>query len=293
MNENTPRAAAFVVEAAGVYQEYGKLFPASFDKKITGDNIEFIKQSRYAIGDSIWKIDDKKNSKFLISLLDAVKKIFPEYTGEIEKLSAGLKSPDASKEFILNILQNRSRNITDFIRQQDLTNEFLTFYSLFAAYKYRNSVMDFVKETYDFSSHLSGLCPVCGHWPGISYLLGEKGTRLLSCICCGAQWKFRRIRCSFCLTGEKNLLGYLNIDGEETVSAYTCDNCRRYIKTVKADNDEIDLSGERPIIDYLNSGFVDIAAMQNKYVQDSLLVTKFSGPDDAHLDEYIHLLINE
>ena len=290
MKDNKSMAQDFINDAFQLYQEQAKLFSGSFDKKMVASNIELIKRKRYAITDSIWRIKEKENKKFLRELLAVIMKNSPDFKKEIDALTDVLESGDTAGEIILSILQNRFRDLTGFIRQHGLTNEFFTLFSLFAAYQYRNSVMSYVKDSHDFTSHHSGLCPVCGHWPGVAYIIGETGTRLMSCICCGAQWNFKRLRCSFCLTSDKEHLSYLNIDGEETVSAYTCDTCRRYIKTVKVDGDAAGITGERALTDYLSSGLIDIAALQNKYVQESLLVTKFSGPEDDHLDAYINLL---
>jgi formate dehydrogenase maturation protein FdhE len=82
----------------------------------------------------------------------------------------------------------------------------------------------------------------------------------------------------------------LNIEGEEGISAYTCETCRRYLKTIKIPENRGPFLHEEIIMDYLCSGDMDIAAMQNKFVQESVLGTRFTGPDDPHLDFYVQKL---
>jgi len=205
-------------------------FNKSFDKNIVEENIQLIKQKRYAISDDIWNIKEKENHQFLISLLELIGQYVNEFKNDIEKISKIFKEDISfSKEFILNILTNKQKKISEFIRNESLSLDFLTFYAIFAAYPYRESVSQLVHTKEKIEEHISGFCPICGHWPGMSYIDKKEGQKLMACICCGSIWSFRRLRCSFCHSADKDKLGYLNIEGEEAISAYTCDICRRYV----------------------------------------------------------------
>ncbi len=294
MKDSNNSINKYFEELRNLYSANEELFETSFNKKIIENNIKLIKEKRYAITDDIWDLQEEGNHEFLLSLLETINKYAPDFTYDYRLLKKYFKKDSKnSLEFILNVLTNKQKELTDFSRTINLSRDFLSFFSIFSAYKYRNSVSKFVNSKYDLNSHITGLCPVCGRWPGISYLLGEKGTRMMACICCGSVWRFRRLKCSFCLTSGKDKLGYLNVEGEEDISAYTCDNCRRYIKTYRLKSDTADFSNEKPLIDYMTTGFIDIAAMQNKYVQESVLGTKFTGPHDKNIEFYIKELISE
>ena len=277
----------FFVNMYDLNNEMKKIFKSSFDKNIITKNIKLIKDNRFAIIDEIWNINKKENNNFLLSILDLIEKYTPEYNNDVKKLNTLFDSQDSrSKELILFILKNDIKNLAKFASENKLTNEFLTFFSIFSAYPYRNAVTKFIEKKYDLNTHVSGFCPVCGHWPGMSYIVGEKGIRHMACICCGAHWTFKRLQCSFCLTNKKGTMEYLHVEDEDWISAYTCDDCRRYIKTVRVESEKIDFKKEIPMIDYLNSSFIDIAAIQNKYVQDSILGIKFSSPYDKNIEKY-------
>ncbi|MFC2097499.1 formate dehydrogenase accessory protein FdhE [Bacteroidota bacterium] len=240
--------------------------------------------------DNIWTIDKKDNHNFLSSFLIIFKSHIPEFEKDINSLQKIINNkPEVSKEFTLNILKNNHKNISDFGRINELTNEFLSFFSLFSALPYREAVRLCILNDFPFHDHNSAFCPVCGHWPGISYIIEKEGKKIMACICCGAKWSFRRLQCSFCLTSEKEVLSYLNVEGESEISAYTCDRCRRYLKTKKLKTEEEILEEDTPIIDFMNSGYIDIAAMQNKYIQESLLETRFNGPYDNNIKKFLEV----
>lgn len=76
-----------------------------------------------------------------------------------------------------------------------------------------------------------GYCPICGGNPDIALLKGENGARWLVCSRCDAEWLFQRLECPYC--GNKNMdkLGYYT-DDEGLFRLYTCEECKRYLKTL-------------------------------------------------------------
>lgn len=258
----------------------------NFNKDIIEKNIPLIAEKKYAITNETWNFDEEQNFRYLINFFNLLKSSAGEYAEDIEKLSEIFgKDISFSKQFTLDILKNEHKTIFDFARKNKLADDFISFISLFSAFPYREAVADYIKNKINLSDHISGFCPVCGHWPGVSYI-SKEGKKVMACVCCGTQWKFRRMMCSFCFTTDYNLLGYLNVDGENEISAYTCDKCRRYLKTKKAEDKET-FSTKEIIYDYLCSGHIDIAALQNKYVQEPVLSTRFQGPLDSNINSYI------
>jgi FdhE protein len=76
-----------------------------------------------------------------------------------------------------------------------------------------------------------GMCPICGSWPLLGESRGLEQSRWLRCGLCACDWQWSRLRCPFCDNRDHRLLGYLQIEGEETRHRVaTCDACRGYVK---------------------------------------------------------------
>jgi FdhE protein len=76
-----------------------------------------------------------------------------------------------------------------------------------------------------------GMCPVCGSWPLLGEFRGLEQTRILRCGLCACEWPWPRLRCPYCDNRDHRLLGYLQIEGEESRHRVaTCDACRGYVK---------------------------------------------------------------
>lgn len=281
-----------IMDFINAYEELKNSLTATFDKSFHKDivdgNIKLISEKRYVITDKIWNINEEDNFKFICLFTELLKSYDKEYIENVEKIhDIFAKNIPFSKQFTINVLQNEHKIIFDFASENNIKDDFISFFSIFLVYPYRKAVAKFITNKTDIKNHVSGLCPVCGHWPGISYLTEKDGKKIMACICCGSTWAFRRLKCSFCMTTDKEALGYINIEGVEDISAYVCDKCRRYLKTVKVKDEESVYAKKWPVIDYLTSGDVDIAAMQNKYLQEPILATRFQGPLDKHFDLYI------
>ncbi len=289
MSNNQYSVANFYTKFKELKSSYKNiLFDRSFNIDLVRDNIEMIKNQRYAITDKIWNINEEDNSRFTSALLKLTGNYANEYLLNIGKVSNMLNNDiSISKDFIVDILTNKQKKISDFARFNGISNDFMTFFSIFIANPYREAVASMIQQEFNLKDHFSGFCPVCGHWPGMSYIVEKEGKKIMACICCGTVWRFKRMKCSFCLTSDNELLGYLNIEGEDEISAYTCDKCRRYIKTRRIEKGHIDINKDMIFYDYMNSGNVDIAALQNKYLQESMLGTRFDGPNDSKIDLYI------
>ncbi|OFX18048.1 MAG: hypothetical protein A2033_19430 [Bacteroidetes bacterium GWA2_31_9] len=286
----------FINSYQKLIKSYNRYFNEnSFNQKIAENNLLLIKENKYVITNEIWKIDEEHNFKFISSVIELFKHYGKEYIGEIEKISMILnKDRSISKQFTLNVLQNESELVYAFANVNNISVEFISFFSIIIAYPYREAVASFVKSKIELNNHVSGFCPVCGHDASISYLTEKEGKKIMACIHCSSYWLFRRLKCSFCLTEDKNALGYLNIEDEKEVSAYVCEKCHRYLKTIRIkDDDNVYSSKWRAIIDYLSTGDIDIAAIQNKYLKETIIGTRFYGPNDPNIELYFNKLQNK
>jgi formate dehydrogenase accessory protein FdhE len=275
MNKNEKSSEDFILDYQDLKKSFQKLFEdRSFKKRKVKKNINVLDSGDYIVKDNVWSISKKENHDYIKSLLSLVMEQGGKYCESALKLSTQLqKSSSLSKRFVLNVLMNKEDKVMGLAKKADVGDDFISFISIFAAFPYRDSVSQFVQSLMNLDEKVSAYCPVCGHWPGISYIVGKEGKRKMVCMCCGFMWKFRRMKCFFCLSSEINSLGYLNVEGEESVMAYTCDNCQRYIKAIKVEEDKDVSTKEWAIVDYMNSGFIDIAARQNDYLQVPILWT--------------------
>jgi FdhE protein len=76
-----------------------------------------------------------------------------------------------------------------------------------------------------------GICPVCGNSPGLATLEG-KGERWLFCSFCWTKWRTQRILCTFCENEDHQTLRYFYTEAESEYRVDTCDQCKKYLKTV-------------------------------------------------------------
>jgi FdhE protein len=83
----------------------------------------------------------------------------------------------------------------------------------------------------------TGYCPICGSSPVLSMLEGE-GERSLICSFCWHQWPVKRVFCPHCDTTDSNILNYFFSENEKEYRVYTCENCKKYIKTIDMKNSE-------------------------------------------------------
>lgn len=258
-----------------------------FKSDLVDSAIENIFDGKYVITNDIWSIDEIIANDFFHKLLDLVGETAPDFESSVKILKKLSKKSDYASSFITMILENRQKELTAISTENDLSMDFLTFIAIFAAYPYREAVSAHVTGLKNLEDHYSGFCPVCGHWPGMSYLVGKDGgKRVMACVNCGTQWQFKRVKCNFCLSEEKESLSYLHVEGENSASAYVCDSCKRYLKVIRVEGEKLEFPKETVLVDYMSTGFLDIAAMQNQYIQESVLGTRFEGPGDKKINDH-------
>lgn len=93
-----------------------------------------------------------------------------------------------------------------------------------------------------------GYCPICGSFPSLS-IIGEKiGERHLHCSDCGHDWRFSRVVCPYCGHEGQEGMNFFLIEDHAQETAFTCDQCRRYLITLHRISD-------------LNERDLDVSAM--------------------------------
>ena len=103
-----------------------------------------------------------------------------------------------------------------------------------------------------------GYCPVCGSIPGLSTLEGE-GERFLHCAFCWCKWHIKRIFCPFCENDNPKKQQYFYSREEEEYRVDTCDQCKKYIKTIDTRKMDRDLY---PPLEQIATLHLDIKAKE-------------------------------
>ena len=77
-----------------------------------------------------------------------------------------------------------------------------------------------------------GYCPFCGSFAGIARIHDKITQRWLHCLHCGWDWRFNRVRCPYCEHESPQEMNYFFLEGKTVESAFTCDECKRYLVTL-------------------------------------------------------------
>ena len=107
--------------------------------------------------------------------------------------------------------------------------------------RYLRPIVEAFRGWRDEDRWLRGYCPTCGSGPSMSQLIGvDPGRqRFLSCGCCGTRWRFPRVACPFCESGDAHRIAALAIEGEGSLRIDYCESCGAYLKTYSGEGNEI------------------------------------------------------
>lgn len=106
------------------------------------------------------------------------------------------------------------------------------------------------------------LCPICGGAADFAALLPAGGARRLLCARCDAEWTAPRGVCPFCGESAAGRLSYFPAGPDGVYRLYTCETCRRYLKTI--DLRELARPVHLPVERVLTVG-MDLAAREAGY----------------------------
>ena len=128
------------------------------------------------------------------------------------------------------------RTVAWLLRNEAFTTEYpglLRYLGWTALARYLFPVVVAFGNWRDEERWLRRYCPTCGSPPAMAQLAGNDPgrLRLLSCGCCGTQWRFQRTGCPFCNNKDDRRLAVLSIEGEGGLRLDYCENCDGYLKT--------------------------------------------------------------
>lgn len=184
-------------------------------------------------------------------------------------------------ELVRRVITGDGLYLSELSRNWNSPVDRVAFFAIYLARPFRKAVADEVPATWEL-----GYCPTCGLWPRMAHIDSKTGIRRLWCAGCETVWPFARLVCPFCLETEQKKLGYLKIASNDQYRLYTCDTCRRYLKT-KIDDSSLNGSEIDFETEYLLTTSLDLTASFENYIQDFIGFAAFDLQDNAAAQRYL------
>lgn len=109
-------------------------------------------------------------------------------------------------------------------------------------------------------------CPICGSRPVMAELIGRERKKFLICSCCGFEWRFMRTKCPFCENEERRAFKYFYTEKEgRAYRVETCQECKKYIKTVDAEELDEEVI---PAVEDIGTLHLDVTAKEEGYTRE-------------------------
>lgn len=201
----------------------------------------------------------------------------------IPQTEAGSQTGDWLLSLVEQTLRGKGEYLSIVGRELGVPLDRLAFFAVYLTRPLRQAVAPTDMSTFD--AWQLGYCPVCGLWPRMAWIDAEDNRRHLWCIGCETVWAFPRLRCPFCLEDDQSKLGYLKIADAERYRIYTCESCRRYLKTV-IDHGATEISDGGFDAQYLLTSSLDVTAVFEKYIQDFVGFAAFDLRDNMAARRY-------
>jgi FdhE protein len=134
-----------------------------------------------------------------------------------------------------------------------------------------------------FSTPLEGLvwdkryCPFCGCLPELSILKDAGGQRWLRCSLCGHEWRFMRMVCPCCESGDHDGVECYSMEGRPHEHVEICRHCKRYVLSI-----DVRDSLEDGVLDMASTGLLrlEILAQRKGFVPVALYPWNFAVQND-------------
>lgn len=142
--------------------------------------------------------------------------------------------------------------------------ELLLFVALHIARPFFEAVAEKLNDKVMDELWIKNRCPICGSEAQMAKLEKEVGKKILSCLLCGSEWRFMRIKCPFCNNENHKSLKFLEVEG----SPYRidiCEQCKRYIKTLDEREGVDDKVAVIPSVADLSTMYLDVVAEKEGY----------------------------
>ena len=250
--DDIKKAVAAVRELRPAYAEmldfYGPLFMVQESSKnqidiepirISDQELSVkIKEKFPLINSAEFAIDIAASKKLFVSICEAATKTKAEMSASAGKIMASIDTALDLETLFTAILEGDDGPFEKTAKTLRVEKNVLSF---FAYSSIKPSVMLCAEQLSVYLKQQDpwqqGYCPICGSSPVLSMLEGE-GERSLICSFCWHQWPVKRVFCPYCNTTDNNILHYFFSEKEKEYRVYTCENCKKYIKTIDTKNEE-------------------------------------------------------
>lgn len=250
ISDDIKKAVAVVREIRPAYIEmldfYEQLFMAQENSKIQIDLEPIripdeklsvkIKERFPLINTSEFTIDGEAAKKLFVSICETAKKTNTAMSASARKILVSLDAGLDLEALFTSILKNEDEPFEKTAKALSIEKNVLAFFT------YSSIIPSVTLCAEQLSVYMKqqdlwqkGFCPICGSSPVLSMLEGE-GERSLICSFCWHKWPVKRIFCSYCNTTDNHVLHYFFSENEKEYRVYTCENCKKYIKTIDTKN---------------------------------------------------------
>ncbi len=250
--DDIKKAVAVVRELRPAYAEmldfYGPLFMTQESSKnqidiepirISDQELSVkIKEKFPLINSAEFAIDIESSKKLFVSICEAATKTKAAMSATAGKILASIDATLDLETLFTSILKESDEPFEKAAKALSVEKNVLTFIT-YSSIKpsvtlCAEQLSVYLKQQDPWQK---GYCPICGSSPVLSMLEGE-GERSLICSFCWHKWPAKRVFCPHCDTTDSNILNYFFSENEKEYRVYTCENCKKYIKTIDMKNSE-------------------------------------------------------
>jgi FdhE protein len=204
------------------------------------------------------------------ALLPAIAEGFPALKGDMEKMGKRLKAGEIKIYDYFGAAPNEGETVADGWSSAFQISETAIYLFLMAATRIimekRAGALGGAIKNLKWDK---GCCPVCGTHPVIAWIEEKGSRRWLHCGQCGTNWVFSRVICPYCENEAQQGMDYFYVENRPQESAFTCDQCKRYLITLNRISD-------------LNDQDLDVTAISLAYL-DMIMQDKDFTPMTACL----------
>jgi FdhE protein len=214
------------------------------------------------------KLDMVSATTLFKGLCDVLKR-HNKVSRDAEKIQQVISREELSLEELFKKTAAEDRQyMTSLLAKLDLSADILSFLAENSLRPIFEAYADELKQHVDQESWWKAYCPVCGSKPVMAELVGPERKRFLICSCCGYEWRFMRTKCPFCENEERRKFKYFfTKEHERAYRVETCQNCKKYIKTV--DTNELDLGEEVvPSVEDIGTLYLDVLAKKEGFERE-------------------------
>ena len=197
--------------------------------------------------------EQAKRNKMIAKDSDKIRQALDNGKLDLEELLTKIRAEDYHAISKLSEKLNLQENLLIFLADNSLRPSYEV---------YAEQLKSFVNQ----ERWWRGYCPICGSKPVMAELIGAETKKFLICSCCGYEWRFKRTKCPFCENEEPKAFKYFFTEKEgRAYRVETCAKCKKYIKTVDAEelNKEI-----FPSVEDIGTLYLDILAKKEGYTRE-------------------------